>query len=294
MVLGYGAIAFSPWFLLPFAWFFTGTALTGFFVVAHDCGHRSFANRRWVNDAVGHTLMLPLIYPFHSWRLLHDHHHCHTNKLDVDNAWEPWQVTAFQQSPAYVRIAYQAIRGRLWWLGSILHWAVLHFNPHNVAPRHHSQVRFSITLVYVFSALFFPTMIWFVGFWGLAKFWLFPWLGYHFWMSTFTLVHHTLPDIPFRPAAVWNAFESQVAGTVHCAYPRWVEVLCHDINVHLPHHVSVAVPWYNLRLAHGHLKQHWGDYIREEQFSWKLIKKITDCCHLYHPERTYQAFRDLA
>jgi len=32
---------------------FTGTALTGFFVIAHDCGHRSFAKRRWVNDLVG-------------------------------------------------------------------------------------------------------------------------------------------------------------------------------------------------------------------------------------------------
>jgi len=51
------------------AWIFTGTALTGF--IAHDCGHRSFAKQRWVNDLVGHLFMLPLIYPFHSWRILH-------------------------------------------------------------------------------------------------------------------------------------------------------------------------------------------------------------------------------
>ena len=24
---------------------------------------------------------------------------------------------------------------------------------------------------------------------GLVKFWLMPWLGYHFWMSTFTVTH---------------------------------------------------------------------------------------------------------
>ena len=34
--LGYAAIAYSPWYLLPFAWAFTGTALTGWFVVGHD------------------------------------------------------------------------------------------------------------------------------------------------------------------------------------------------------------------------------------------------------------------
>ncbi len=48
--LGYWAIAASPWFFLPIAWIFTGTAMTGFFVIAHDCGHRSFAKRKWVND----------------------------------------------------------------------------------------------------------------------------------------------------------------------------------------------------------------------------------------------------
>jgi len=41
-----------------------------------DCGHRSFAKQRWVNDLVGHLFML-LIYPFHSWRILHNHHHAH-------------------------------------------------------------------------------------------------------------------------------------------------------------------------------------------------------------------------
>lgn len=38
--LGYFSLTITPWFLLPLAWIFTGTALTGFFVIAHDCGHR--------------------------------------------------------------------------------------------------------------------------------------------------------------------------------------------------------------------------------------------------------------
>ena len=93
--LGYYFIAISPWFLLPLAWIFTGTALTGFFVIGHDCGHRSFAKRRWVNDLVGHFFMMFLIYPFHSWRIKHNHHHKHTNKLDEDNAWHPIRTETF-------------------------------------------------------------------------------------------------------------------------------------------------------------------------------------------------------
>lgn len=30
-VLGYFSLAIAPWYLLPLAWIFTGTALTGFF-----------------------------------------------------------------------------------------------------------------------------------------------------------------------------------------------------------------------------------------------------------------------
>jgi len=41
-ILGYLAIASCPWYLLPLAWLWTGTALTGWFVIGHDCGHRSF------------------------------------------------------------------------------------------------------------------------------------------------------------------------------------------------------------------------------------------------------------
>jgi omega-6 fatty acid desaturase (delta-12 desaturase) len=288
--LGYAAIALAPIWLLPLAWIFTGTALTGWFVIGHDCGHRSFAKKRWVNDWVGHFFMLPLIYPFHSWRLLHDHHHVHTNKQGVDNAWHPWELEDFSNAPQWLQAAYRGFRSRLWFMASIIHWAGLHFNPANVAPRDRGKVKLSVAVVVVFAAIAFPTLIATVGIWGWVKFWLMPWLVYHFWMSTFTLVHHTTMDVQFRPAAEWNAVEAQLAGTIHCTYPRWVEILCHDINVHVPHHISVAIPSYRLRQAHQSLKQNWGQHVKEEQFSWQLMKDIVDHCHLYHPTRAYQRF----
>jgi omega-6 fatty acid desaturase (delta-12 desaturase) len=290
--LGYASIAFSPWFLLPLAWIFTGTALTGFFVIGHDCGHRSFANRRWVNDLLGHVMMLPLIYPFHSWRLLHNHHHAHTNKVDEDNAWQPFKPEYYDSLSTLGKSGYQAIRGRFWWVGSIAHWAVLHFNWNKFSGKQREQVRFSVLLVVGFAAIAFPTLIATTGIWGFIKFWLMPWMVYHFWMSTFTLVHHTYADIPFKPQAEWNEAMAQLAGSVHCDYPGWVEFLCHDINVHIPHHVCTAIPSYNLRLAHRSLKENWGEYVREYRFSWSLMKQITDECHLYDPEKYYESFQN--
>ncbi len=291
-IAGYCAIAFLPAYLLPFTWFFTGTALTGFFVIGHDAGHRSFAKRRWVNDLVGHIAFLPLIYPFHCWRLLHDHHHLHTNKMEEDNAWRPLLAQEYEECGPVLKFLQRGIRSWFWWVGSIGHWALLHFDLRNFRDRDRSKAAFSIAVVVAFSVVFFPTMLATVGVWGLVKFWLMPWMVYHFWMSTFTIVHHTIPEIQFRPASEWNAGEAQLAGTVHCVYPRWVEILCHDINVHVPHHVSTGIPSYNLRKAHANLKANWGEHIVERKFNWALMKSIASGCNLYHPEKAYQTFKD--
>lgn len=291
VALGYGAIIFSSWFLLPLAWILTGTALTGFFVIAHDCGHRSFAKQRWVNDWVGHLFLLPLMYPFHSWRILHNVHHAHTNKLDVDNAWHPSRAEDYEQFPTGIQICYRALRGYFWWLGSIVHWAKDHLDWRTFEGKERAQVKVSVLAIAAFAILFFPTLIATTGIWGFVKFWLMPWLVYHFWMSTFTLVHHTSLKIPFRPESEWNAAEAQLSGTVHCDYPYWVEVLCHDINVHIPHHISTAIPFYRLRMAHASIKENWGDRIHECQFGWPLMKEIVQECHLYHANNNYQSFR---
>jgi omega-6 fatty acid desaturase (delta-12 desaturase) len=292
VALGYLSIAYAPWFLLPFAWILTGTALTGSFVVGHDCGHRSFAKRRWVNDLVGHLFMMPLIYPFHGWRIMHNLHHNYTNKMDVDNAWQPLRPEEYATIPAWLRQAYQFMRGKFWWMGSIAHWALLHFNPARFERKDRAQMKLSVVVVVVFAAIAFPLMFATIGVWGFVKFWLMPWLVYHFWMSTFTLVHHTLPNIAFQEPDEWDAAKAQLSGTVHCEYPLWIEWLCHHINVHVPHHLSTAIPSYNLRLAHESLRQNWGDYLCERSFSWELMQEIMDECQLYHPEKGYQTFHE--
>jgi len=290
VAVGYVLVAYSPWYLLPFSCFFLGTALTGFFVLTHDCGHRSFSDKLWVNDLMGHILSLPVLYPFHCWRIKHDHHHAHTNKMTEDNAWAPLTIERYESSPKSFQVFYRLIRTRFWWIGSIVHWAGMHFDPNLYAERQRKQVRFSIGLVLVFSAIFLPTLAITTGITGLIKFFLLPWLVYHFWMSTFTLLHHTIPEIPFKYPDQWHGATAQLAGTVHCQYPWWFEWLCHDINVHIPHHVTTSIPCYNLRLAHASFEQNWGQYLHKNKFSWALLKEIGDKCHLYDEEKGYQSF----
>jgi acyl-lipid omega-6 desaturase (Delta-12 desaturase) len=294
--LGYLSLALAQnsglWYLLPLCWVFTGTALTGYFVIAHDCGHRSFSNRRWINDLVGHITLLPILYPFHSWRLLHDKHHKHTNKMDVDNAWQPFRPEFYDDLNGVVKGAYKTMRGRIWFIGSIFHWALVHFKRENYRTESDWQkARFSNIVVIVAALVGLPLLVVNAGWFGLVNFWLMPWLVYHFWMSTFTIVHHTLPSIPFKEIAEWNEAEAQLFGTVHCDYPKWVEFMCHDINVHIPHHISVAIPSYNLRKVHHFLRDTWGDRLVQRQFDWALMQEVAEC-QLYHADRNYQTFEE--
>jgi acyl-lipid omega-6 desaturase (Delta-12 desaturase) len=291
---GYAALALNPWwFLLPFLWIFTGTALTGFFVIAHDCGHRSFSKSRQVNDIIGHLFLLPLLYPFHSWRVKHNQHHAFTNQIEMDNAWRPLSIEKFQSLGRRTQAAYQFARGYGWWIASVFHQLNLHFKPALFREKDRPDIRLSVGVVLAFATVLFSTLLWIGGPWAVVKYWLLPWLVYHFWMSTFTLVHHTHPDIPFYRAAIWTPVTAQLFSTIHCVYPAWVEFLCHDINVHIPHHVSTAIPSYNLRKAHTALKQHWADYMHETEFSWALMRSIVNDCHLHDDTGYYRACQDV-
>ncbi|MCS6959013.1 MAG: fatty acid desaturase [Pseudanabaenaceae cyanobacterium SKYGB_i_bin29] len=292
VAIGYGGLSIAPWFLLPPLWVFTGTALTGFFVLGHECGHRSFSAQRWVNDWLGHLLFLPLLYPFYPWRFQHDHHHQYTNLLEEDNAWAPFTTEIYKSHNLVMQFFYRLLRGRFWWLGSIAHWAAVHFDAVKFPPRQRQQVRFSTHLVFLYALIFFPALLVSTGVWGVVKFFLAPWLVYHFWMSTFTLVHHTMPDIPFKTRSEWSAVEAQLMGSVHCDYPWWVEFLCHDINWHIPHHLAPSIPFYRLRLAQAALEEHWGEYLYKTRFSWALLKTIGDRCHLHDDRKCYRSFQE--
>jgi omega-6 fatty acid desaturase (delta-12 desaturase) len=283
-------ISIAPWYLLPFAWFFCGTAATGLFVIGHDCGHTSFSKHAIVNDVVGTITMLPLIFPFEPWRIQHNHHHQHTNKLFVDNAWQPFQTDEYEGGNAVRKWIMRYIKGPLWWMASIGHWQMYHFSLEHFKPSQQFKVIISLVSVAAFSVVFFPWMLYNFGVWGLIKYWAIPWFGFHFWMSTFTMVHHTLPFLPFVDESEWTDAKARLGSTVHCTYPKWIEFLCHQINVHIPHHVSTSIPSYNLWMAHYALKAKWSRYMYECSFGFDLLRDITTKCHLYDKQECYKPF----
>ncbi|XAR57512.1 Phosphatidylcholine desaturase [Bertholletia excelsa] len=59
--------------------FFSSPSIVKFFVIGHDCAHKSFSKNKLVEDIVGTLAFLPLIYPYEPWRFKHYQHHAKTN-----------------------------------------------------------------------------------------------------------------------------------------------------------------------------------------------------------------------
>lgn len=177
---------------------------------------------------------------------------------------------------------------KLW--ASIFHWLIWHFDASKFTRKQMPAVVVSWVCCAAFAGIALPALVLKTGWWGLVKFWLMPWLGYHFWMSTFTIVHHTAPHIPFKGGTEWDPARAQLCGTVHCDFPRWIEFLTHDISWHVPHHIASNIPWYNLRKATASLRKNWGEHMTEAAFNPRLVRTIVTMCHVYDEQDNYVTF----
>lgn len=293
LLLAVSGLIMAPWWTYPIFWFFAGTAGWGMVLIAHDCGHHSFSRWNGLNHFVGHLMMTPLLYPFHSWRLLHNTHHAHTNSRERDNNWVPASAQEFAGLSPWRRVLYRATRREGWWLGTAANWALDGFSTRLHSSRGASDVRFSVGTVIVFALLFFPAVVHFVGWMGLIKVYLVPWLAMHAWFSTVTLMHHTHPDVPYYDRENWSRAGSNLALTTYYRYPRWLEWLTHNIMVHAPHHVAPKIPHYRLRSAQVALRRAYPELVREEPFKFRALGRILRECHLHDAESgLYSSFAE--
>ena len=85
------SVGLVAWATLPFtayylpAWiayaYVAGTAATGCWVAAHECGHGAFSDNRTIQDTVGYILHSLLLVPYFSWQRSHAVHHSKTNHV---------------------------------------------------------------------------------------------------------------------------------------------------------------------------------------------------------------------
>jgi omega-6 fatty acid desaturase (delta-12 desaturase) len=279
-----GMAVLDRWYLVPPLVVVAGLGGWGLHCIGHDCGHGSFSRNRRLNFVMGHLSLLPLFYPFHAWRHVHNWHHAHTNSLELDTDWRPISEAVYRRMPLRHRIIYASIRTWAVWAGSINYWAQSGFRPSYFPKKEmRRDVRRSIAFVVVAGGAYLAALTYFTGWQGVLLYFVAPWFAIHAWFSITTLMHHSSEDIPYLPEKYWTRNASRLLVTTDYIYPRWLLALTHNISLHTAHHVATAVPFYNLGKAQAALKRQYPDLVRIEKASvprlWNILRK----CRFYDP-----------
>ncbi|SCL24952.1 fatty acid desaturase [Micromonospora inyonensis] len=287
-----GIVLAPHWYLYPPLWVLAGLGGWGLHCIAHDCGHGSFSRSRRLNTYVGHIALLPLLYPYQSWRHVHNMHHAHTNNLELDTDWRPVPAQVYARMQWWERAVYSATRTWAFWGGSIRYWLVSGFRP-GFFPKASTarEVRRSIAFTAPAGLLLVAGLFVLAGWQGFVVCFLVPWLAIHLWFSATTLMHHSASDLPFLTSEHWTRNAGRLLLTTDFVYPRFLNFLTHNIAVHTAHHVAPAVPFYNLPQAQAALRHAYPGVVREERLRplslWRILRDL----HLYDARNGfYQTF----
>ena len=273
MTIGIGAISYLA---IPKEWAFTplwilyaavnGTAATGLWVLAHECGHRAFSRRKRVETVVGFILHSALLVPYFTWRKSHAWHHARTNHLTEGETHVPPTILS-ANGRVWLRLHLLIGRGLGLFViltNLLIGWLVYaaigglptrergftsHFWP--FATRL-SPGRWKAIYSIAGLACTITLLIW----WATRAGWVAPVLLYggpylvvNAWVVAYTWLHHTDVDVPHLGAKDWTWIQGAFL-TVDRRYGQLIDFLhCNIGSTHVVHHLFPRIPHYHAALA---------------------------------------------
>ena len=307
--IGMLAYAFIPltWSWLP-AWIcyaiVAGTAGTGCWVVAHECGHRAFAKQNWLQDVIGYCLHSILLVPYFSWQRSHSLHHARTNHLDIGETHVPrrdttpsgvarmwWQKTIGDEAFAIILITANSLIGWPLYLltgatggparGTTNHfWPAWPFSTALFPGGWTRKVWLSdigvlLTLCllgwWTYCSGFLPVLALYIG----------PYLVVNFWLVLYTWLQHTDVDLPHFDDEEWTWVKGAFM-TVDRPYGAILNFLHHHIgSTHVAHHIDARIPHYNAVKATSALRESFPELYRFDPTPIpKALWRVATRCHV--------------
>lgn len=284
IIAGLYAIAYvlDSWLFFPIFWLMQGTMFWALFVVGHDCGHGSFSKIKWLNNVVGHLCHIPILVPYHGWRISHRTHHANTGNIDTDESWYPVSQTYYEQMAWYeklFRFHLLLLAYPLYLFKRSPHREGSHFLPSSplFRPSEKWDVLTSAVL-WVLMVGFLSLLTYQFGWLFLVKYYLVPYVVFVIWLDLVTFLHHTEADIPWYRGDDWYFLKGALS-TIDRDY-GFINPIHHDIGTHVAHHIFLNIPHYHLKTATEAIKPVLGDYYRRSNKPvWKSFVRSYWACH---------------
>jgi hypothetical protein len=83
----------------------------------------------------------------------------------------------------------------------------------------------------------------------------------------------------------YDQAQAAINGTVTLQLPNWLELLLHHANYHLPSHVSISIPSYNLKGAQQYLQQRLGKYLTIAKPNAQLLRNLMTAWLVYDAQQ---------
>lgn len=266
-----------------------GTAATGLWVIAHECGHGAFSEHKTVNDVVGYILHSALLVPYFSWQRSHALHHANTNHMDrghthvpklagdgslrdvLVNRLEQGQfaaVNAFVHLligwPAYLLFGVTSgpaygFQSHFWPYADLSEGQVDVFPGGWKAKVLTSNVGVFVTLCLL------ALWAWQSGPASVLALYIGPYLVVNFWLVAITWLQHTHHKLVHYGEKDFTWVKGAF-GTVDRNWGWLLDTLHHKITTtHVAHHVCERIPHYNAERATDALKEAFPDlYFRDD------------------------------
>ena len=309
LTLGSGLAAYL---LLPLHWTWlaawigyaivTGTAATGCWVIAHECGHRAFTRHRWIQDVIGFTLHSALLVPYFSWQRSHALHHAKTNHLDEGETFVPARDTTpagRAWSRLQERLGDEAFAVFIMLVNFLVGWPLYLTTGATGGPARGMTSHFWPARP--FSTALFPgqwrakawvstlgvvAMLGCLGWWAFAAgsivpvvaLYIGPYFVVNFWLVLYTWLQHTDVEVPHFADDEWSWVRGAFM-SVDRPYGPALDFLHHRIgSTHVAHHMDARIPHYHAKRATDALRRAFPDHYRYDptpihKALWSVVTK---------------------
>ena len=241
----------SYWITLALAAVAAGL-LVRIFIIFHDCGHGSFFKSRRANRLTEFLTGVLTFTPYRQWRHKHALHHATSGDLDRRGPGDIWTLTVreYLEATRWKRLAYRIARNPLVLFGiAPLYVFVVQqrFPSRAVGKRERRGVYWtngallaivvlmSLTIgIKAYVLIQLPVIV----FAAAAGVWLF-------------YVQHQFEGVQWERREDWDYAQAALHGSSFYKLPRVLQWFTGNIGFHHIHHLSPAIPNYNLERCHN-------------------------------------------
>ncbi|KZT41651.1 hypothetical protein SISSUDRAFT_1059182 [Sistotremastrum suecicum HHB10207 ss-3] len=301
-------------------WWFQSLTLTGFWILGHECIHRSFSSSALLCEVVGFILHTITWAPHCAHQIAHVRHHSGRAHMEREEIFVPPTrpldyaegnsstsptdsiVEYLEDTPLYT-LWMLLVQQTIGYPGYVLFnctgqpartMGTSQLNPYSQPFKHRFYGVIVSDLAILAMLCIIRKSVKVFGFLIVVKFYGVPWIGLNHWLALITYLQHTGPEVPFYRGKAWNLARGALS-TIDRPFLGWQGrfFLFNIAHCHVAHHLFPQIPWYHLPEATEHLKEFLGDhYVYSDEALLRGLWRTYNSCRFVDAEGDVVFYRN--